>query len=151
MKITSPVALAGLIAVSVIAPSALASARPAHHQQDMKSSMAMNDKMALGTSSMFTGLEVKKGTVDLSKVGHQFHLRVSDDFGIPASPAPHWQVVDKEGNTYLLNQFRLAGDKFNREITLPKYIKSISKVQVWCSFAEVVLGEASFSKPISLK
>ena len=48
------------------------------------------------------------------------------------------------GNTYLLNQMRIKGDKTNRMITVPSYIKDIAKVQVWCSFAEVVLGETSF-------
>ena len=71
-------------------------------------------------------------------------MKVSDDFVIPDTPAPSWQIVDSKGNTYLLNQFRIKGDKTNREITLPGYIKDVAKVQVWCSFAEVLLGETTF-------
>jgi hypothetical protein len=63
---------------------------------------------------------------------------------IPDTPAPSWQIVDSKGNTYLLNQFRIKGDKTNRMITLPSYIKDVAKVQVWCTFAEVLLGEAAF-------
>jgi hypothetical protein len=32
----------------------------------------------------------------------------------------------------------------NRSITLPSYISDVAKVQFWCAYAEVVLGEASF-------
>ena len=73
-------------------------------------------------------------------------LTLSEDFVIPKTPAPHWQIVDSKGNTYLLNQLKIAGDKTNRSVVLPSYIQNVSKVQIWCSFAEVVLGEASFSK-----
>lgn len=106
---------------------------------------------AMATTGKFTGIEVKKGSAELYMKNGRTHLRVSKDFAVPMSPAPHWQVVDKEGNVFLLNQFRLAGDKMNLDIKLPSYIKSVSKVQVWCSFAEVVLGEASFSKTVVLK
>jgi len=111
----------------------------------------MEKMMMKARTGTFTGVEVKKGSAELYMKGDHAYLRVSSDFEIPMSPAPHWQVVDKAGNVYLLNQFRIVGDKTNREIMLPAYIKSISKVQVWCSFAEVVLGEASFSKAMDLK
>jgi len=51
--------------------------------------------------------------------------------------------VDSQGNTYLLNQFKVKGGT-NRSITLPGYIKNVQKVQVWCSYAEVLLGETGF-------
>ena len=38
----------------------------------------------------------------------------------------------------------LVGDKMHRSITLPAYISDVAKVQFWCAYAEVVLGEASF-------
>ena len=39
----------------------------------------------------------------------------------------------------------IAGDKTNRDITLPSYIRSVKKVQVWCSFAEeLVIASAAF-------
>src|SRR5205809_7118562 len=72
-------------------------------------------------------------------------LAVSDDFEIPNTPAPSWQIVDSRGNTYLLNQFKIKSGT-NRSIVLPAYIKDVQKVQVWCSYAEVLLGEASFEK-----
>jgi len=36
----------------------------------------------------------------------------------------------------------------NRKITVPRYVPDIAKVQIWCSFAEVLLGEASFAQPV---
>jgi len=78
-------------------------------------------------------------TVDNGKIT----LKVSDDFKIPDTPAPSWQIVDSQGNTYLLNQFKVKGGT-NRSITLPGYVKNVQKVQVWCSYAEVLLGETSF-------
>jgi hypothetical protein len=56
-------------------------------------------------------------------------------------------VVDNDGRVYLLQKLTvkgLTGDKMNRSITLPAYIKSVAKVQFWCAYAEVLLGEASF-------
>jgi hypothetical protein len=92
------------------------------------------------TSKPFMGVKANTGTVSAMVENG----KVSDDFVIPDTPAPSWQIIDSKGNTYLLNQFRIKGDKTNRMITLPSYIKDVAKVQVWCSFAEVVLGETSF-------
>ncbi len=113
---------------------------------------AMTQQMSqmVGMTSMFKGIEVNKGTVSLNKMDGKYRLTLSADFEIPNSPAPHWRVVDSQGNTYLLNQLRIAGDKTNREIMLPKYIKDVKTVQIWCSFAEVVLGEASFTRAMPL-
>jgi hypothetical protein len=96
------------------------------------------------TSKPFAGVKANSGTVMATVDGGRITLKVSDDFVIPDTPAPSWQIIDSKGNTYLLNQFRIKGDKTNREITLPSYIKDVARVQVWCSFAEVVLGETSF-------
>ena len=74
-------------------------------------------------------------------------LTLSDDFKAPDAPDPHWQVVDSQGRVYLLQKLTvkgLVGDKMNRSITLPAYISDVAKVQFWCAYAEVVLGEASF-------
>jgi hypothetical protein len=46
-----------------------------------------------------------------------------------------------------LQKLTIKGDKLNRAITLPAYVPDVSKVQIWCAFAEVVLGEASFDHP----
>lgn len=108
----------------------------------------MGGKMMMEMStSAFKGVEVNGGMAMLS--GRT--LKLSPDFVIPKAPAPSWQIVDKQGNVYLLKQLRLAGGKMNRQIMLPSYIKSVAKVQIWCSFAEVLLGEASFAKPVDLR
>ncbi len=107
-------------------------------------------KMEAVRSNPFKGIEASKGTVSYTFAKGVGTLEVSKDFVVPKSPAPHWQIVDNEGNTYLLKQFRIAGDKVNTKLVLPKYIHSVAKVQVWCSFAEVLLGEASFAKPIMI-
>ncbi|MGH9429371.1 MAG: hypothetical protein ACRD2L_24060 [Terriglobia bacterium] len=73
---------------------------------------------------------------------------LSDDFVVPDPPAPHWQVVDSKGNVYLLNRLKIKGDKYNNVITVPAFVKDISKVQIWCAFAETLLGEAKFADPV---
>src|SRR5580765_4777701 len=95
------------------------------------------------TSKPFAGAKANTGTVTATVDNGKITLAVSDDFQIPDTPAPSWQIVDSKGNTYLLNQLRIKGDKYNRTITLPSYIKDVAKVQIWCSFAEVVLGETT--------
>lgn len=96
----------------------------------------------------FAGVKANTGFATHSRDGNKDVLAVSDDFKIPETPAPHWQVVDSKGNVYLLNQMRIKDGKFNRKISLPSYIKDVAKVQVWCSFAEALLGEAPFQAPI---
>jgi hypothetical protein len=130
-----------VLAISIAAQAANANHTPTHQNSSM---MEMK-------SGMFKGVEANSGSVSLSKQGGKYHLKVSDDFKIPTSPAPHWQVIDGKGNTFLLQRFTIVGDKSNRDITLPSYITSVSKVQVWCSFAEVNLGEAKFARTITLK
>lgn len=96
------------------------------------------------TSKPFMGPKANTGTVTATVDGGKITLKVSDDFVIPDTPAPSWQIVDSKGNTFLLNQFKIKGDKTNRQIVLPSYIKDVAKVQVWCSWAEALLGETSF-------
>jgi hypothetical protein len=80
-------------------------------------------------------------------------LTLSDDFKVPDTPDPHWQVVDSKGNTYLLQRLGaknlggLAKDRINMSITLPAYVKDVAKVQIYCAWAEAVLGEAPFGSP----
>ena len=100
------------------------------------------------TSKPFSGIKVNGGTVTHSKQGSSHVLTLSDDFVIPDTPAPHWQVVDSKGNVYLLQQLRIKEGKFNRTITVPPYVPDIAKVQIWCSFAETLLGEAPFETPV---
>jgi hypothetical protein len=100
------------------------------------------------TTSTFSGAKVNAGTVTHSKQGNADVLTLSDDFKVPDTPAPHWQVVDSSGNTYLLQRLVVKGDKLNKSITLPAYIHDVAKVQIWCAYAEVLLGEASFPSPV---
>jgi hypothetical protein len=104
------------------------------------------------TSQPFAGAKVNGGTVALSKSGGAQVLTLSDDFKTPDTPDPHWQVVDSRGRTYLLQKLTvkgLVGDKTNRSITLPSYVTDVAKVQIWCAYAEVLLGEASFATTAS--
>jgi hypothetical protein len=96
----------------------------------------------------FAGVKANTGYAMHGTESGSQYLRVSDDFKIPDAPAPHWQVVDSRGNVYLLQRLDIKGGKFNRQITLPSYIQDVAKVQIWCAWAEVLLGEASFDKPV---
>jgi hypothetical protein len=100
------------------------------------------------TSCPFQGPKANTGTVTYSKQGNMLVLTLSDDFVVPNTPAPHWQVVDSKGNVYLLNLLKIKGDKLNKSITVPSYVMDVAKVQIWCAFAEVLLGEAKFADPV---
>jgi hypothetical protein len=99
------------------------------------------------TSGPFAGVKVNGGTVTHSKSGNNNILTLSDDFKVPDTPDPHWRVVDSMGNVYDLQKLAIKGDKINKSITIPAYVKDTAKVQIWCAFAETLLGEASFAKP----
>jgi hypothetical protein len=113
----------------------------ADHNPDHAQAAAM--KMDARTTSQFVGPKANTGTATLKTENGQRTLTWSDDFTIPQTPAPHWQVVDSSGNTYLLQRLVIKGDKQNRTVVVPSYIKDVAKVQIWCAYAEVVLGEAS--------
>src|SRR5713101_3818103 len=103
------------------------------------------------TSSQFQGPKANKGTVTHSIKDGKSVLTLSDDFVVPDTPDPHWQVVDSEGNVYLLDKLKtkaFIGTNYKKEIVLPSYVKNVAKVQIWCAFAEVNLGEAKFSSPV---
>jgi hypothetical protein len=100
------------------------------------------------TSSVFKGVKVNGGTVTHSKQDGKNVLTLSDDFKVPDTPDPHWQVVDSKGVVYQLDRLKVKPDKFNKTITLPAYISDVKKVQIWCSFAEALLGEAEFTAPV---
>ncbi|MEW6248268.1 MAG: hypothetical protein AB1555_16380 [Nitrospirota bacterium] len=100
------------------------------------------------TTTKFEGVKADSGTAAHSRQGGNDTLTWSDDFKIPDTPAPHWQVVDSKGNVFLLQRLKIKGDKENRTIVLPPYVHDVAKVQIWCAWAEVLLGEASFAKPI---
>ena len=103
------------------------------------------------TSKTFTGAKVNAGTVTEKVENGKRMLTLSDDFQVPDTPDPHWQIVDSQGAVYLLQRLKvkgavagLAGDRINKSITLPGFIKDIAKVQIYCAWAEAVLGETTF-------
>jgi len=98
----------------------------------------------------FTGAKVNGGSVSHARDGKKDVLTLSDDFKVPDAPAPHWQLVDTRGDVYLLQRLVVKGDKFNKTIVVPRYIRDIAKVQIWCAWAETLLGETAFEKPIRL-
>jgi hypothetical protein len=103
------------------------------------------------TTGQFQGPKANKGHVTHSTRDGKSVLTLSDDFVVPDTPDPHWRVVDSEGNIYDLDKLKkkaLLGDKYQKEIVLPSYVKNVKKVIIWCAWAEANLGEASFSSPV---
>ena len=104
------------------------------------------------TSRPFTGAKVNAGTVTHTMQDGKHVLTFSSDFQVPDTPDPHWQIVDSKGRVFLLQRLKIkgalagvAGDKINTAITLPSYIEDVAKVQIYCAWAEAVLGETTFS------
>lgn len=101
------------------------------------------------TSKPFAGAKVNGGTVTMRTMSGQRTLTLSDDFKVPDTPDPHWQIVDSQGRVFLLQRLGvknlggLAKDKINMTITLPSYISDVAKVQIYCAWAEAVLGETT--------
>jgi hypothetical protein len=119
--------------------------------------IALSASLALAqghTSSKFSGAKVNAGTVTHTVKDGKNILTLSSEFQVPDTPDPHWQIVDSKGTTYLLQRLGvkslggIAKDKVNTSITLPAYIKDVAKVQIYCAWAEAVLGEASFAAPM---
>ena len=103
------------------------------------------------TSRRFTGSKVNDGTVTHTQQGGVHVLKLSADFKVPDTPDPHWQIIDSKGDVYLLQRLGIKGDKVNTQITLPAYIKDVAKVQIYCAWAEAVLGETTFASTLTLR
>jgi len=112
------------------------------------SAQMMDQKLASHTTKPFSGVKVNGGTATHTKVNGKDVLTLSDDFKVPDTPDPHWQVVDSKGEVYLLDRLQAKNGKYNKSITLPAYVKDVAKVQIWCAFAEALLGEAPFDSPV---
>jgi hypothetical protein len=132
MTLVSTFTRAAVALVAVVAFSATAFAQSAH------------------MTGTFSGAKVNAGTVTHSMQAGKHVLTLSADFKVPDTPDPHWQVVDSKGTVYLLQRLGIKDNKVNTSITLPAYIKDVAKVQIYCAWAEAVLGEASFSSTLSL-
>ena len=101
-------------------------------------------------SSKFEGPKANTGTVTHTIENGKSILRVSADFKVPDTPAPTWRVVNSKGNIYTLDAFKVkAGKGEKREVVVPSYVHDIAKVQVYCAWAEILLGEAGFASPVS--
>lgn len=106
-------------------------------------------KMETHTSSVFQGPKANTGTVSHWVENGKSMLKVSDDFKVPDTPAPTWRVVDAKGNIYTLDAFKIkSGNNEKRQIEVPAFVPNIVKVQVYCAWAEVILGEAGFSAAV---
>ena len=103
------------------------------------------------TTSVFQGPKANTGTATFYHANRQGMLKVSNDFKVPDTPAPTWRVVDSKGNVYTLDAFKIKGlisGAEKREVVVPSYVPDIAKVQVYCAWAEILLGEASFPAPV---
>ena len=103
------------------------------------------------TTNRFAGPKANTGSVSHSTLNGKSVLTLSDDFVVPDTPDPHWQVVDSNGRIYLLDKLKvksLLGDKVKKEIVVPDFVPNVAKVQIYCAWAEAVLGEASFASPV---
>ena len=104
------------------------------------------------TTGKFAGPKANTGFATHSNKDGKSVLTLSEDFVVPDTPDPHWQVVTSDGAVFLLDKIKVkdpaGGDRLRKEITLPSYVKDVAKVQIYCAWAEVVLGEASFSSPV---
>jgi len=110
--------------------------------------LTVTASFAAETTKPFKGEKVNRGTVTHEVKGGKGVLTLSKDFEVPNTPDPHWQLVDSKGIVYLLDRLKLKDDKITTSITVPAYVQDIAKVQMWCAWAVVVLGEAPFDKPI---
>lgn len=103
--------------------------------------------MSHHSTNKFQGPKANTGTAMHFTENGKSMLKVSDDFKVPDTPAPTWRVVDSKGQIYTLDAFKIKGGE-KREVVVPAYVHNIAKVQVYCAFAEVLLGESSFSIPV---
>ena len=99
-------------------------------------------------SGPFQGAKANKGFVTHTTQNGKSMLTLSDDFVPPQTPDPHWQVVDSNGKTYLLDRLMTKDQKVKKSIVVPESVPDIAKVQMWCAFAETNLGEAAFEHPV---
>lgn len=112
--------------------------------------MAATAQAQSHTSMKFMGGKANTGTVTHTVMNGKNMLTLSDDFVTPDTPDPHWQIVDSKGRVFLLQRLAIKEDKMNRSIEVPAFIQDIAKVQIYCAWAEAVLGETSFGSTMRL-
>src|SRR5467141_3293814 len=77
-------------------------------------------------TGQFQGPKANNGHVTHSTRDGKSVLTLSDDFVVPDTPDPHWQLVDSDGNVYLVDKLKtkaFIGDKYKKEIVVPGYVK----------------------------
>lgn len=100
-------------------------------------------------SGPFAGVKADRGSVTHRVENGRHVLVLSDDFKIPDAPDAHWQIVDSKGTIFQLDRLVVKPDQtLKRKLVLPAYVTDVAKVQMWCAYAEVLLGEASFDPPV---
>ena len=105
------------------------------------------NKADVHSTAQFQGPKANTGTAMHTYDNGRSIVRVSDDFKVPDTPAPTWRVIDSKGVVYTLDAFKIKGGE-KRMVAVPSYVNDIAKVQVYCAWAEVILGEAPFSSPV---
>lgn len=108
------------------------------------------DNGPANVTSQFQGPKANTGTATFFSQGGKNMLKVSDDFKVPDTPAPTWRVVDSKGNIYTLDAFKIKeglGNGEKRQVVVPAYVHDVVTVQVYCAWAQVLLGEAKFANP----
>jgi hypothetical protein len=99
-------------------------------------------------TTKFEGPKANTGTATFYNEGGKNMLKVSADFKVPDTPAPTWRVVDSKGNVYTLDAFKIKdGNGEKRQVVVPTYVHDVVSVQVYCAWAQVLLGEAKFATP----
>jgi hypothetical protein len=71
-------------------------------------------------SGPFQGAKANKGFVTHTTVNGKSTLTLSDNFVPPQTPDPHWQVVDSNGKTYLLDRLMTKDQKVKKSIVVPE-------------------------------
>src|SRR5207302_11119889 len=70
-------------------------------------------------SGPFQGAKANKGSVTHATQNGKSTLTLSDDFVPPHTPHPHWQVVDSNGKTYLLDRLMTKGERVKKPTVAP--------------------------------
>jgi hypothetical protein len=100
------------------------------------------------TTDPFHGVKVNGGTVVHSKQNGRNILTLSGDFKVPDIPDLPLASCRFERQRLYARALASQEREVNKSITLPGYVPDVAKVQIWCAFAETLLGEASFSSPV---
>ena len=77
-------------------------------------------------SGPFQGAKANKGFITHTTANGKSALTLSDDFVPLQTPDPHWQVVDSNGKTYLLDRLMTKGEKVKKSIVVPEYAPDIA-------------------------